>query len=81
FDTIKGALTISFSGVVYDLNNGDYMVRSKNKAAFVDNMLEKGWNFLGIEGTQFEFIQAEQLIAFEEHGFLGFFTVYELVES
>ncbi len=76
---IKGAMITGVTGSVYDLQDGDYMIREKDKARFRDMMLKNGWQMQELGDGRYQFERDGQSVTYQEKGFLGFFTLYQLI--
>ncbi len=76
----KGAVVTTFKGGVFDMENGGYVVKSGDKDAFVDSMLDKGWALKDIGDNGYTFEKEGQQAEYKSRDFMFFFKVYEMVE-
>ncbi|MEA4854765.1 MAG: hypothetical protein VB082_10910 [Christensenella sp.] len=73
---IKGAVTTAVIGGVYDLGDGEYLVKSKEKELFTEKMEKDGWTALpSEENGNLVFARGEERTEYRESHFLNF-TVY-----
>ncbi len=77
-ERLKGALSVTFTGGLYQTDKSGYIVSADERYLFMDKMLGDGWVFLGSPGGLYTFEREGHIVEYREEAFGASLLAYEL---
>ncbi len=77
-ERLKGALSVTFTGGLYQTDKNGYIVAADEQYLFMDKMLGDGWVFLGSPGGLYTFEREGHIVEYREEAFGADLLAYEL---